>query len=441
MKMKTTLEDLSSVRKKLVIEIGPQETDQRIETAYRDLGKRAQLPGFRPGKIPRKILENRFGQQVLEDLTKDLVNETLPQAAEEANLVPLAMPIVQSEPLKAGQGLTYSAVIETRPEFELKGYEGVEVEKERASIGEDEVERQLAEIRKSHGAMNPCREERGLKEGDFAIIDYQAYEGEEDLEEVKGENIALEIKKDSSIHPDLGLKLIGLEKGRTVDIALDFAEDHFHSRLAGKKLNLNVNILDIQELDLPVLDDEFAKGLDVSIENMADLKKKIRAELEKREEKRIEAELKKTLLAKIAETVDFELPETLVQDELNYAVQSIKQNFVRSGTSLEKVGLNEEKLKQEIRPKSESRVKDILILGEVARQKDLDLSETEISEGFVRLAEGMGQDPVNIRKYYEANNLMGTFRQGLLEEKTLNYLVKCAKVKEVETVGKDSKNP
>jgi len=439
--MKTTLEDLSSVRKKLIIEIGPQEADRRIEAAYRDLGKRAQIPGFRPGKIPRKILENRFGPQVLEDLTRDLVNETLPQAAEEAELVPLAMPIVQSEPLKAGQGLTYSAVLETKPEFELKDYEGIEVEKERASIGEEEVERQLTEIRKSHGAMSSNQEERGVQEGDFAIIDYQGYEGEEALEEVKGENFALEIKKEGSIHPDLGMRLVGLKKGHTANVTLDFAEDHFHSRLAGKKVNLRVNLLDIQELELPALDDAFAKGLDVGIENLADLREKIRTELEKREEKRIDAELKKRLLGKIADTVDFELPETLVQDELNYAVQSIKQNFIRSGTSLEKVGLNEEKLKQEIRPKSESRVKDVLILGEVARQKDLDLSETEISEGFARLAEGMGQDPVRIRKYYEANNLMGTFRQGLLEEKTLNYLVKCASVKEVETVESNSKNP
>ena len=432
MEMKTTLEDLSQVRKKLIIEIGPQEVDRRIEAAYRDLGKKAQIPGFRPGKIPRKILENRFGQQVLEDLTKDLVNETLPKAAEEVELIPLAMPIVQSETLKAGQGLTYSAVIETKPEFELK---------ERLSIGEEEVERQLTEIRKSRGAMVSNQEERGVKEGDFAIIDYQGYDGEEALEGIKGENLALEIKTEGSIHPDLGMALVGLRKGQSADVPLDFAEDYLHSTLAGKKVNFRVDSLDIQEVELPALDDDFAKGLEADIENLADLKEKIKAELLKREEQRIDAELKKALLKKIADRVDFELPEALVQDELSYAVQSIKQNFMRSGTSLEKVGLNEEKLKQEIRPKSESRVKDMLILGEVARQKDLNVSEGETSEGFARLAAGMGQDPVGIRRYYEANNLMGTFRRGLLEEKTLNYLVKCAKVKEVDASESKPENP
>jgi trigger factor len=441
MKMKTTLEDLSQVRKKLIIEIGPQEADRRIDAAYRDLGRTARIPGFRPGKAPRRILESRFGPQLLEDLTRDLVNETLPMAAEEAKLVPLAMPIVQSETLKAGQGFTYSAVIETRPEFQLKDYEGVEVEKERVSIGEEDVERQLTEIRKRHGAMRSSLEERGVKEGDFAIIDYQGYQGEEALEGVKAENIALEIKRGGSIHPELGMALVGLKKGETTHMALDFAEDHLHSKLAGQRVNFRVKILDIQELELPTLDDEFAKGLEAGIESLADLKEKIRAELIKREEKRVDAELKKRLLKKIADNVDFELPETLVQDELHYAVQSIKQNLIRSGSSLEKAGLDEEKLKQEIRPKSESRVKEMLILSEIARQQDLNISEREISDGFAGLAEGMGHDPVSIRKYYEANNLMGTFRQGLLEEKTLNYLVKCATVKEVAAIEPDSKDP
>jgi trigger factor len=441
MKMKTTLEDLSQVRKKLVIEIGPQEADRRIDAAYRDLGKTARIPGFRPGRIPRGILESRFGPQVLEDLTRELVNETLPMAAEEAKLVPLAMPIVQSETLKAGQGFTYSAVLETKPEFELKNYEGVEVEKERTSIGEEDVELQLMEIRKSHGTMRSIQEERGVKEGDFAVIDYQAYEGEEALEGVKGENIALEIKREGNIHPGLGMALVGRKKGESTNVALDFAEVHFHSKLAGKKVNLAVKVLDIQELELPALDDEFAKGLDADIESLSDLREKIMTELVKREDKRVEAELKKRLLKRIADNVDFELPESLVQDELNYGMQSIKQNLIRSGSSLEKAGLDEEKLKQKIRPKSERRVKDMLILSEVARQKDLDVDEKEISDGFARLAEGLGQDPVSIRKYYEANNLMGTFRQGLLEEKTLNYLVKCATVKEVEAIESNSKNP
>ena len=440
MKMKTTLEDLSQVRKKLIIEIGAQEADRRIDAAYRDLGKTARIPGFRPGKIPRRILENRFGPRVLEDLTRDLVNETLPMAAEEAKLIPLAMPIVQSETLKAGQGFTYSAVIETKPEFELKDYEGVEVEKERASIGEEDVELQLTEIRRSHGSMRSSQEERSIKEGDFAIIDYQGYEGEEVLESVKGENIALEIKSEGSIHPDLGMALVGLKKGASANIALDFAEDHFHSKLAGKRVNLRVKILDIQELELPAMDDEFARGLDAGIESLADLREKIKTELVKREEKRVDAELKKRLLKKIADNVNFELPGTLVQDELNYAIQSIKQNLIRSGSSLVRAGLDEEKLKREIRPKSEIRVKEMLILSEVARQKALDISEKEISDGFARLAEGMGQDAVGIRKYYEANNLMGTFRQGLLEEKTLNYLVKCAIVKEIDAIESNPKN-
>ena len=128
--MKTQLEDLGPVKKKLEIEIESAEVAKKIDEAYRELRKGVRLPGFRPGKVPRKILEGRFGSQVMEDVTNRLVNDTLPMAVEESNIYPLSMPVIENEILKRGQNFKYFAVMEVRPEFELKNYMGLEVEKE-----------------------------------------------------------------------------------------------------------------------------------------------------------------------------------------------------------------------------------------------------------------------------------------------------------------------
>jgi trigger factor len=429
--MKASLEDISSVKKRLLVEIGAEEVKEKANGAYRELGKRAKIPGFRPGKIPRNILERYFGKEVLEDLKKDLVNETLPKAVEETKTFPLFMPIVESETLKIGQDFKYTAVMEVKPEFELKDYKGIEVEKEIYSVSDEDVERQLEEVRKTRGTLNSIDENRGIEEGEYAIIEYEGFEGEMPLEGIKAQNFLLQIGS-NEFHPDFEKALIGLKKDDRAEIKVDFDADHYHPNLSGKSVNFKVKISDIKEMELPELNDEFARNLEADFTDLEDLKQKINEGIITREEKRVDRELKKRLLKKISDGVDFELPESLVESEIHYAIENIKQNLIRSGSNFEKAGLNEGKLTEKIRPSSENKVKEMLVLGEIARQNELTVNDMELAEGFKEMALNMGQDPEVLRKYHEDNNLEGSFRQGLLEEKTLNYLVKCATVQELE---------
>jgi trigger factor len=430
--MKTKLEDISPVKKKLEIEIEAGEVNKKINEAYRELGKGVRLPGFRPGKVPRKILERRFANQVMDDVTRILVNETLPKAVEETNAFPLTMPVIENEILKVGQNFKYSAVMEVRPEFELKDYMGFDVEKEICSVGEEDVETQLEEIRKTHGQLSSVEMERGVREEDFAVIEYEGFEDGRALEGIKEGNFLVKVGG-NDFHPDFEKALIGLKKGNTSEFDVNFEDDYFQSKLAGKNVKFKVKVIDIKEMNLPELDDAFAKNLGADFQDLNDLKEKIKESLTEREEKRIDRELKMRLLKKISDTVDFELPESLVESELQGAVENIRQNLLRSGSDLEKAGLNEEKLKEDLRPASEKRVKDMLVLGEIARDNDLSITEAELSGGFKELALSTGQEPGALRKYYEANNLRESFRQQLLEEKALNYLVKGANITEVET--------
>jgi trigger factor len=429
--MKTRLEEISPVKKKLEIEIEAGEVNKKIEEAYRELRKGVKLPGFRPGKVPRKILERRFGNQVIDDVTRRLVSETLPKAVEETNAIPLSMPIIENEILKLGQNFKYSAVMEVRPEFELKDYMGFEVEKEIFSVADEDVDAQLGEIRKTHGQLSSVETERSIKEEDFAVIEYEGLEDGKALEGIKNSNFLVRVGA-NDFHPDFEKALIGLKKGDMSEFNVDFEEDYSQPKLAGKNVRFKVKVIDIKEMNLPELNDEFAKNLGADFKDLNDLKDKIRETLTEREEKRVDRELKMRLLKKVSDSVDFELPESLVDSELNGAMENIRQNLLRSGSNMEKAGLNEEKLKEELRPASENRVKDMLVLGEIARGNDLNITEAELSAGFKELALSTGQDPEALRQYYEANNLRESFRQQLLEEKTLNYLVKGANITEVE---------
>ena len=429
--MKVDIADVSPVKKKLTVEIEASEVDKKVAQAYRSLGNRAKIRGFRPGKIPRRILEQYFGSQVAEEVQRDLVNETLPKAVEETESVPITIPAVENGTLKQGQSYSYSAILEVKPQFEVKEYLGIEVEEEILSVGDEDVERELEQIRKNNGKLISAEDGRPAQKDDYAVIHYQGFENGVPIEGIKSENFPVQIGS-NQFHEDFEKGLIGLKKGDRAEITVLFPEDHHHPRLSGKKVDFKVEVKDIKVLELPALDDEFAKGLGAEFENLEGLKSRIREEIIKREEKRIDREMKGRLMKSISADVEFELPQSLVDEEIRSAIESVNQNLMRTGSDLKKAGLSEEKLREEFRPGCEKRVKQTLILDQIARQQKLSVTDLELDQGFEEMAANMGQDAQVLRQYYEANRLLESFRQGLLEEKTLKFLVDGAKVKTVE---------
>jgi len=429
--MKASIEQITPVKKRLTVEIDAEEVKRKIEEAYKELKKRAKVDGFRPGKVPRNILERYFGEQVTQDVKRGLLSESLPQAFEETKIFPVVMPVIENESLKAGEGYKYVALMEVRPEFELKDYMGLEVEKESVSVNDETVNSQLEEIRRVNSRLKPLEEDRGIRNDDCAILEYEAFEGEKPIEGVKAQNFLVRVGN-NQFHPEFEKSLIGLKAGQSAEITVDFEKEHSNTKLAGKRVLFKVKVTDVKLMELPELNDDFAKSLGADLNDLESLKNRIRDDIKAREEKRVDRELKRKLLDKIGATVTFDLPESLVESEMRYAVETVKQNLLRMGSNFDKAGLTEEKVRQDFRSASEKRVKDLLILGEVARQHDLSLSEMELDEGFADLAKGIGQDPKVVRQYYESKDLLEGFRDRLLEEKTLNYLVKGAKIREVE---------
>jgi trigger factor len=339
--------------------------------------------------------------------------------------------VIENESLKEGEGYKYVALMEVRPEFELKDYMGLEVDKENVSVSDEAVNGQIDEIRRVNSRLVPLAEDRGIRNDDCAILEYEAFEGENPIEGMKAQNFLVRVGS-NQFHPEFEKSLLGLKAGESAEITVDFGQDHANAKLAGKKVLFKVKVTDVKIMETPELNDDFAKSLGADFNDLETLKNRIRGDMKAREEKRVDRELKRRLLDKISATVSFDLPESLVESEMRYAVETVKQNLVRMGSSFDKSGLTEEKVREDFRPASEKRVKDLLILGEIARQNDLSVSEIDLEEGFADLAKGIGQDPKVVRQYYDAKGLLEGFRDRLLEEKTLNYLAKGAKIREVE---------
>ncbi len=428
--MKTSLEEISAVKKKVVVEIESSEVDKKLNQSFATIGKKAKIPGFRPGKIPRKILESYFGSQVIDDVTRELISESFPKAINEVNSFPLGQPVLEKDIVKPGQDFKYSAVIEVRPQFEVKDYSGVEVQKEKWSLDEKQVEEELTRIRESHGKLNPV-EGRPAGEGDHVILEYVELLDGNPVEETKVSNQMMLIGR-NDLHPSFDGALVGLNKGDETQVEPEFAEDHPNKKWAGKKVIFKVRVSDVKELELPELSDEFAQKLSHEFKTLDTLKEEIRKSLTAREEKRVDSQLKERLLNKIAEGLNIELPQVMVDSETEAYLERFKMNVRGTGGSLEKLGIPEQKLRENFEPMSRKRVKEILMLSQIAKQENIDLTEEDVGQGFQEIAESMGQETETVKKFYESKGLMDSLRDRFLEEKVLRYLVEHGNVIEVE---------
>ena len=305
------------------------------------------------------------------------------------------------------------------------------MEKEKYSVTDEDVEDRIEKIRQANGNMKSIEQKRTVREDDYIVLDYEAFEGKTPLDDVKATNFLIKVGS-NDFHPQFEKGLMGLQKNEETEIHVDFEESHYNSKLAGKSVKFKVKIVDIKEMVLPELNDEFAKNLGADFNALEDLRTKMREMISSQEGNRIDKEMKDRLLNMITHSVGFETPQVLIESELDYTVENFKQSLARSGSSFEQTGITEEKLRSDFRPASEKRVKEMLVLEQIAKTDKITVDEDELDAAYDDLAANMGMTAEVVRQYYEARDLVDSLKEKLIAEKTLNYLVESARVLEVE---------
>jgi len=424
--MKASVEEISSIKKKVSVEIPEDQVTKEVESFYKDLGKKAKIKGFRPGKVPRDILERYFKDYIKAEVVQKLIQDTYPQALTEADLQPVSPPVIDPGEFESGKPFQYSAVIEVKPAIKLEGYIGLKIEGKKEVVKDEEVEERLKALQNLHANLKAISEARPIQTGDYVIVDYEASMGGKPLEGGKAIDFTLEVGSGQFI-PALEEKLIGLKPEEDKEIEVSFPEDYGYKKWAGKTISFHVKIKEIKEKILPPLDDEFAKDLG-DYASFEELKAKLKGEIEKEKELGLERQLKDQVVDQLLEANPFEVPESLVEEQAKAMVSDTKLRLAAQGMVLKNLGVSEEKLQEDYKAMAQKQVKTFLILDKIAGQEGITVTDDEADDRLREMSEKMHQKFDVVKRYYEKNGLLPEVKDGIIRDKTLNFLLEKANI-------------
>lgn len=427
--MNSVLEKKENNKATFTIEIGEDKFEKAVQKAYLKNRSRFNIPGFRKGKAPRKIIEMNYGEGVFYE---EALNIILPDAYEEAikelSLEPVDTPDVDIEQLESGKPVIFKVEVTIKPEVKLGDYKGIEVEKVEYNVTDEDVEEELKNIRDMNYRIVDASD-REAKEGDILNIDFEGYVGEEKFEGGSAENQELEIGAGRFI-PGFEEQLIGKKKGDLVDVKVTFPEDYFEESLKGKEALFKVTINDIKEKEFPVLDDEFAK--DVSeYDTLEEFKNSIRERLEKEAKNKEEIERENSVIKALVESSEVDIPEVMIDNQIQNEIAEFDYRLRLQGLSIDRyfelTNSTIEDLKEQMRPNAERRVKSDLILGAVAKAENIQASDEDIDKELERMAVEYNHEDVEKFKQDMKLGDLEYLKEGIIRDKTIEFLISNAK--------------
>jgi len=424
--MKVSVEEINSIKKKMSVEVPEDQVIKEVDSFYRELSRKAKIKGFRPGKVPRNILERHFKDYVKAEVIQKLIQESYPQALSEAKLHPISNPFIDPGEMEGGKPFQYAATIEIKPEIKLEGYIGLKIEGKKEEVKDEEVEERLKNLQNIHAQLKTVSDPRPVQSGDFVILDYEASMENKPLEEGKATDFTVEVGSGRFI-PDLEEKLVGLKPDEEKEIEVSFPEDYGYKKWAGKTLSFHVKIKEVKEKILPILDDEFAKDLG-DYSSLEDLRLKLREEIEKEKKLILERQLKDQMVEQLLQANSFEVPESLVEEQTRTLVSDTKMRLATQGVDFKNLGLSEEKLQGDYREMAQKQVRTFLILEKIADQEGIAVTDGEAEDRVREISERIHQKFDVVKRYYEKNGLIPEVKAGIMSEKILNFLLEKANV-------------
>jgi len=424
--MKVNVEDVSLVKKKVHVEIPEEDVLKEIDAFYDDLKKKAKIKGFRPGKVPRDILERHFKDYVKAEVLQKLIEDTYPKALSEVSLSPVSPPVVDPQGLEKGKPFQYAAIVEIKPDLKPEGYVGLNLEGKKEEASEEEVETRLKNLQDLHAQLRTIPDARPIQNGDFVNVDYDAKMGGKPLEEGKGVDFTVEVGSGRFI-PAFEEKLVGLKPEEEKDFDVLFPGDYGYQKWAGKTISFHVRMKEIKEKILPPLDDEFAKDLG-DYASLGDLKTRIKQDVQKEKDRELDRQLKDQVVDQILKVNSFEAPESLVEGQTKGLVSDTKARLASQGVDFKNLGVSEEKLQDDYKGMAEKQVKTFLILEKIAAQEGITVTDQEVEGRLREISERSRQKFEVVKAYYEKNELLPEMKAKIMSEKTLDFIVQKANV-------------
>ena len=417
------VEKLEKSRVALEIEVGAEEFEAAVAKAYTKMRNKVSVPGFRPGKAPRKMIEKLYGPEVFYN---DAIDAAFPEAYEKAieseKLDTIGYPEVELVGDVTKDGFTFKATVAVYPDVKLGKYKGISAPKEEVKVSADDVKQRLNEMAERNARLVSV--DRKAKKGDTAVIDFEGFDNGVPFAGGKGEGHELELGSGSFV-PGFEDQVIGMKAGEEKDIDITFPED-YQKDLAGKKVVFHVKVNEVKFKELPKLDDDFAK--DVSeFDTLDELKADIKKQIEADRQKAVDVAFENALIEKVADTIDCEIPEVLIEQQCRRFLEEFKSRIMAQGIPYDQyvkmTGMDEKKFLEEGREPALKQVKMDLAIAQIIAEEKLEATPEEIEEEYKKLSGYYGMDVEMVKKYLGENEV----RTQVLNTKAVAVVVDNAK--------------
>lgn len=409
----------------LSVEVDSERVNKSLDEAFKKVVKSVNVPGFRKGKVPRSIFEQRFGEEALyQDALDILLPQAYGEAVEEAGIDPVDQPEIDIDDMAKGKPLTFRATVIVKPEVELGEYKGLEVEEQDSEVSEEEVEQEITRLQNEHAELTVV-EDGEVQEGDTVVMDFDGYVDGEAFEGGQAENYSLEIGSGQFI-PGFEEKLVGAKAGEETSVDVEFPEEYHSEDLAGKPATFKVTVHDIKRKELPELDDEFAKDVDESYETFDDMKKAIGERLQNEKQQQAEMAVKDKLVEKASENATIDIPDAMINTEVDRMLQEFGQRLQSQGMSLDMyyqfAQTDEEGMKEQFKEDAEKRVRMNMTLEAISKAENIEASEEDIEKELEKMAETYQRPVDEIKQLLEMQGGTDVLKGDLQIRKAIDFL-------------------
>ena len=421
--MKSDFVDVSETKKNLVIEIPSDQVDTEIGRVTRQLGRTVRIPGFRVGKVPASVVKQRFRGEIMHEVAHELVPRAVDEALRERGVEPIATPDVQDVDVREGQPLKFTASFETVPPVDPGDYAEVNLRRYPATVEPETVDQALERLRQRAARYEPV-EDRGLEAGETAAVDLERRLFENDGTPgptEKHENVSVELG--AAVNPPgFDEQLAGMRGGEDKTFTVRYPADHAIAELQSKQVEYAVKVRTVRRRVVPPLDDDLAKEVS-DTDTIEKLREQVREGLSREAAREADRTLRSDLLKALAAKVAFEVPEVLVEREIDRRTQDFIRHLVEERIDPRKAGIDWEAFRKDQRGPAEEAVKAMIVLDEVARREKSAVSDEDLDREVAGFAERSGRTTSAVRAQLEKDGELEHLRTGLRRERAVDFLL------------------
>ncbi|MCC3306143.1 trigger factor [Sneathiella sp. HT1-7] len=426
--MQITQTNSDGLKRDFTVVVEAAEIDTRVTERLTTVGAEVKLPGFRPGKVPMSILRQRFGKSVMGEVLEQTVNEMSQKALDDNELRPAQQPKIEITKFDEGTDLEFTLEVEIMPDFKPMDFSKLKLEKPVADVEDEKVDEALKEIAGQQKNFVAVSKNRKSKEGDALLIDFLGKVDGEAFEGGAAERHQLELGSNSFI-PGFEEQLIGAKGGDDLDVKVTFPENYGAEHLAGKDAVFEVKVHEVQEAADVEINDEFAKKL--GLDDLNALKEAVRGQISQQYSQMSRQLLKRSMLDAMAEAHDFDVPPGMMQGEFDSIWQQFEQELEQSGQKLEDQDKSEEELRAEYNDIAERRVRLGLLLAEVGRINNIEVSQEEVNQAMVAQARNYpGQEQMIFEMFQKRPEMQAQLRAPIFEDKVIDFISELATITE-----------